>query len=1030
MKPSAWALRHPIPVIIITSVAVLFGIVALFYLNREFTPSVIAPEASVVTLRPGVAAEDIEQDISSVLENHFASIPGLEDLSSESREGVSIITLKFTEKMNNILQELDTRIDLARSELPDDLSSAPTVITKGANDLAVFSFAVSGFQDTDRITRYVEDRVVPEIYKVDGVAGAETLGGRKLELRITLDVDALRAVDVTALEVLNTIKSRNTALPSGLVNWGGGQWAFHVSGEFTDIQDLENLVIGYTGHNAVRLLDIAEIVELYTDTDERMRSGLQDLVVVQVTKRKQGNALLIIREIRGRLANMENEAEGEYTFTILHDDSQIIKKSLGSVMRSAIIGVTMAIAIIWFFLHSWRMTLVTAVSLPISLVLTFAGMKLAGQSLNVLTMAGITISLGMVVDASIVVLENIHRQHAFGETPEMSALKGSSLISGAVIASTTTSLSVFASMMFLTGIIGIILKDLSLTIVLCLGSSLFAALLVVPVLARWGLLKKDYREMPRGIMTRMEKRYEAILTKALNMRAVIIFTAIAILIISFFAADLMGTSFLPAADYDELFVSLKLPSGSSLEESSDVADRAEAYIRSVVPELSNVLFYVGMENDLAGDARTREAIWGQLKLNPRTTRKRSFREIITVLNEGLPKALPGIDIAVFNGGFDRMVSLVTDGAGFRVELRSESPKKLTEAADRVQSILAADPAVISTNRDITEDRRFVKARLNPDMLGALGINAQEAALTSRIIYDGIDVGEFRPDGGEDRKIRLSSTFQNLTPDSNTLARVPIRNASGRIVSLDTVSTLQEGIGVSKIRHRNRARSLTVTAYTRDENFRHINRRFRSVLEAQPLAGEVQWRLKGVGALVFDSLMELALILVVALFLVYAVMAIQFEKLAQPLIIMASVPFCFIGVVSGLAVFGSDISLIAFLGIITLAGIVVNSAIVQVDRINQLRQEGMALEGAVVKGSVSRLRPILMTTLTTFFGALPLSLSRGLGARIYAPLGQVIAGGLVTSTLVTLILIPVLYTSLAHRQEKTDSYQRMPNQGAA
>jgi len=1030
MKPSAWALRHPIPVIIIVSAAVLSGIVALFYSSREFAPSVMMPTATVVTQRPGIAAEDIEEDISSVLESHFSSIPGLKELSSESREGVSIITLKFAEKANNILQELETRIDLSLGELPDDLDSAPTVFTKGANDLPMFTFAVSGPWDTDRVTRFVEKSVIPEIYKVDGVAGALTLGDRKLELRVTLDVDALRAIDITALEVLDVIRGRNATLPSGLVNWGGGQWAFQVSGEFTDIQELEKLVIGHTRHDVIQLSDVAEITEQYSDTNERVRSGLRDLVVVQVTRREHSDALMMSRDIRERLANLENEAEGEYTFTILQDDSQIIRKSLGSVVRSAVIGVTMAIAIIWFFLQSWRLTLVTAISLPISLVLAFAGMKIAGQSFNVLTMAGITISLGMVVDASIVVLESIHRQHAVGESPGTSALKGSGLVSGAVVASTTTSLSVFIPMIFLTGIIGIIMKDLSLTIALCLGSSLFAALLMVPILARWGLLKEEYRQMPRSIMNRMEKRYETILTKALNMRAAITFTAIAILIISFFAADLMGISFLPAADYDELFVSLKLLPDASLEESGDIADRAEAHIRSAVPELSNVLFYVGMEDDLAGEARAREAIWGQLKLYPRKTRKRSSQEIMTVLNEELQKALPGIEIAVFNGGFDRMVSMGTGGAGFRVELRSESPTELTRAADRIQNILAGDPAVLSTTRDIAEDRRYVMARLNPGLLGTLGVNAREAALTSRIIYDGIDAGEFRPDDGEDRKIRLGSTFKNLAPDSSTSGRVPIRNAEGRIISLDAVSTLQEEIGASRIRHQDRARSLTVTAHTRNENFRQINRRFRNALKAQPLAEDVEWRLKGMGALVFDSLMELALVLFVALFLVYAVMAIQFEKLVQPLIIMASVPFCFIGVVGGLAVFGSDISLIAFLGIITLAGIVVNNAIVQVDRINQLRLEGMALEEAVVKGSVSRLRPILMITLITFFGALPLSLSRASGAGIYAPLGQAVAGGLITSTLVTLILIPVLYTSLARRQERTDSYLRIPNRGAA
>ena len=318
MKPSSWALRHPIPVLVITAGAVLFGIIALLFLNREFVPPLMMPTSSVVTLWPGVGAEDVERDITTVLEDHFASLPGITDLSSESREGVSIIKLKFTEdtEVNEILQEVRTRVDRASSGLPDNLRGAPIVSTWGASDLPVFSFAVSGPWDSDRVSRYVEDTVIPEIYKVKGVAGAEPLGDRQLELQVRLDVDAMAAVNVVPLEVMGALGNRNTALPAGLVDWSGGEWAFRVSGEFTDLKNLAYLVVGYSGSSPVRLADISMISEVYEDSAERVRSGLQDLIVVQITKRETGNVIRMSREIRERLNRLESDGNEGYRFFI------------------------------------------------------------------------------------------------------------------------------------------------------------------------------------------------------------------------------------------------------------------------------------------------------------------------------------------------------------------------------------------------------------------------------------------------------------------------------------------------------------------------------------------------------------------------------------------------------------------------------------------------------------------------------------------------------------------------------------------
>ena len=1026
---SRWALNHPVPVGVITAAAMFFGLAALFSLNREFVPPVTPPSISVVTLWPGVAAETVERDLTSVLEDHLAGLSGLEELHSESREGAGIIRVRFAEGRDSeaMVEQVRARIDAAARDLPADIPHRPQVESWGSADLPVFSFSVSGPFDSHELAEYTEDVVLRAVYAVDGVGRATVLGERRRMLAVQLDSQALTTAGITPLEVLGALKRRNVSVPAGLVEWEGDEWALRVTGEFHDLSEITALPVGFVDAQPIRLEQVASVEEVYADVDEHIRRDGEDVVVVQVTKRESGNVLEMRRELRRRLDALESVG---VRFEILHDDAEIVRQSLSSVLRSTLTGFLMAVAVIWLFLRNWRYTTIIATSLPVSLVVAFAGMRLAGQSINVLTMAGITVSLGMVVDASIVVLENIQRRRAAGRSPESAASEGAAGVSGAVTASMLTTVCVFIPMLFLDGIAGIVLKDLSLSLVFALGASLLSALLIVPPLARRNLARIRYRADatpgPR-FMLRLESAYRRSLAGSLKIKAVVMFAAGGILGISVLIADLMGVSFIPAADYNEVFVSMELPPGSTLEQGVETADLAAEVIRGEIPEIEAAVFYVGMESDLSGDARTRELVWGHLLLTKSRSEgrgilgrvfnrssRRSFHEIIAELNTVLPPALPGVHTAVVNGGFDRMLSMAADGSGYRVELTSESWDDLRAAADRVEAILREYSGVTSVQRDYSEERRFIVARLVPDALARLGVSGEEAAATARIAFHGVAAGNYRPPGGGDRVMRLTMDLKGAQPDSGGTNLLPIRTGGGTLVSFDSVAEIREASGVSSIRRRDRKRTVTVVAFTEDENVRPLGRLLEDAVRNDPLPGDVEWRVQGVGGLIGDSIGRLTLALAAALFLVYAVMAIQFEALVQPLIIMASVPFCFIGVVGGLAIFGSTLSIVSFLGIVALGGIVVNNAIVQVDRINRLRREGMALKEAVMQVAVSRLRPILMTTLTTFFGVIPLAAAAGSGARIYAPLGQAVAGGLFTSTLVTLYLIPVLYTLVERR----------------
>ena len=1019
MPFSNWSLKHPVPVAVITVAMVILGLLSFVFFNREFIPPVVLPTANVVTVWAGVEAGDVEENITKILEKEFSSLSGLQDMSSVSREGISIIKLNFSADMesNSIRTGLRERIDLASVRLPPDLDVRPIVNISTASDLPIFVFAVNGLDESHQVTSFVENRIVPDIYKVDGTGRVRVLGGRKKILQVKLNSQALAGSSVTASEVYGLLSIRNRVLPAGLVEWEESEWTFRISDEFDDFVSLENLIVGRGDEGLIKLSEIADISEVYEQPTERIRLQEKDVQVVQVSKLDSGNALRMSREIRKKLDKIREESGDKYSFNILHDDREIVSLALNSVLGSALTGVIMAVVMVWLFLRSWRYTLVASISLPVSIIVTFACMRLTGQSMNVLTMAGITVSLGMVVDASIVILENIYQQHLAGAEAGMAARDGASQVSSAVTASVITSVSVFAPMLFLGGIIGVIMKDLALAIILSLSVSLLCALFLVPPLARFNLERGHYQGMGRGrLMVLLERGYKWCLLMALKLRWVFVPAVVLLFVLSVFFTDRIGISFLPAANYDELYISMKQQPGSDLEDGVALADETDRLIRSRLAEVSDVLFYVGLEDDLAGEDRQREALWGHVILEPAEDRDKNFRELMDELNEILTPAFPDVSVAVFNGGFDRIIAKGTEGLGYRVELSSQSIPGLTKAAETVEKILASDPDIISVQRAVSANRRSVTMRLDGERMGQQGINALDAALTTRIMFDGVNVGKLRRQSGgmegdeesQDRDIFLSSDMAGETPDIPSLELLKVRNIQGNVTSLNDIASVGVESGVSEIHRRNRSRTFTVIGYPRTENIRDIATRLGKALGENPLDDGVEWQIKGVSSLITDSILNLFIVLSISLFLVYGVMAVQFERFRQPLIIMVSVPFCLIGVVGVLTTFGSNLSVISFLGIVALAGIVVNNAIVQIDYINFLRKQGLGLNEAVIDGAVSRLRPILMTTLTTLFGVLPLSLAQGMGARIYAPLGQAIAGGLLSSTLVTLFLVPVLY----------------------
>ncbi|MGM0431980.1 MAG: efflux RND transporter permease subunit [Spirochaetota bacterium] len=1025
---SKFSIRHPAIVTILAIAVALFGLLSLSTLQREFLPDVSLPSVMIVTQYPGVEAELIEQDVTSVLEDAVITLQGLQEIKSQSMNSASTITLEFSETIDayEVLPEVRAAIARVRDELPDGISGEPYAFVGGAGMLSIFSFSVISDRDPDRVFQFVVDEIVPSLSRIEGTAEVSAYGGREKEVRIKLDLEALESLGIAVLDVYSVLSASNISLPAGEALYRSGTIFMQVEGEYTDLAELRNLIIDYKGESFIKLQDVAEVTLDYKPPEIYIDVGDQSAVVVDVTKRSDGDTIYITESIRSLLEQYSQQYGEVFTFEIIQDDSEVISSSLGTTVRAGLLGAAMAVLIIMLFLWNIRATLIIGLSIPMSIVFAFIGMRFSGQTVNILSLSGLIVALGMVVDSSIVVLENIFTNERKGLSPREAADHGSDEVGKAVFASGSTTIAVFLPLLFLTGIIGIIMKDISLTIIFALAAALIVSLAIVPFLAT----RMQFPSMTNGqraphlrnkrrlpnLMGGMEAYYTNMLRWALGHRLTVLLSAGGILLISIFIIGILGVVFLPSADTGDFYVYLTYPQGTTLEQTRTKTLRVQELINQEVPELEQAVFFSGFSDEYSRSLPKNNSAYGKIILTEPSQRERRVQEIIPRVQQSISQNIPDVDVTAENGGFDKLLAIAAGGSGFRVELSGNDLDDLHAAADAVKNRLMQDPQIYKAAVDLKQDQETLITDLALDHMGRLGISSQEAATTGRILFNGMQVGSYSGNGESTYPIVLTSELADTPVTLRKLEHISIPSQNGTPISFVNFSSRRIDQAISIVSRKDRMRTISVIGYSTQEDTSEIRERTEAYLGGDNLPPGIRWDIAGTSSLLANSMSKLLLVLLISMFLVYMVMVIQFERFLQPVLIMASIPFCIIGVVFGLLVFGSVLSLIAFLGIIALGGVVVNNAIVLIDTMNNSEEE--TLERRVLYGAVSRLRPILMTTLTTFFGVLPMAVSTGGGSEVYAPLGQAIAGGLITSTAITLILIPVLYVVAEHGNGST------------
>ncbi|MEE0134284.1 MAG: efflux RND transporter permease subunit [Treponema sp.] len=1076
MKLSHFAVRHPVVIGMLLIVLGVFGIFALSSINVEFMGDVSAPSIIVVAIYPGADAEDVEEDVTSILEDNFVTLPDFKSVSSASANSYGSVEITFRDGIDpyDKITEVRDRINKLMPELPSGLQGTPEALVGGAEMLPIFSFSISEASrkevsgtdssasllasDTGSITNYITETLRPQLTAIGGVSDVEVSGGQELQVNVELQLEQLEARSISALTVYQILGYSNQFLPAGTGIFQGREVAIRYRGELASLEDIRQLPVGSTSDNVViRLEDVASVTLAYPESDSYVTDGYKPLVLVDVMKRSDGNTLSIVSQIKEVLSRAEQETGLQ--FNIISDDSRIVTASMKTVIMSGIGGILMAVLVIFLFLGNFRATLIIALSIPLSLLFTFIAMKLTGITVNLMSLSGMVVALGMVVDGSIVMIEQVFRHYnnpKYTNNPEDAIFLGADEVGLSIFASTATTVVVFVPIAALSGVVGMILKDVSLTLIMALTASLLSAVVIVPFLM--GLLLKPKavaqsdtamklaagrkRSWPQvmkfqvdKIMATIERKYRKALNWSLTSWKFIIFLALVVLVATVLVLSSLSIAFIPSTDNSDFYINLKFPGGYPLASTNAQMEKVADLLYETVPEVQDAVFFVGMKESVGSSQEASNQGYIHVVLVPVAERNRSIHEIILQVQQVISSSIPGVTAKVSNGGFDKLLGYVSGGGGYGLTFVGEDMEKLYASAATFAEYLQQDREVVSVEMDTDFDTQALTIDMVHEYMSSLGITSYEAGITSAILFQGMDVGRFR--SGDNRyTIHLYSDKTDKTITLEDFNSIKIISSLGIPVSLSNISQLHQEQSISQINHKNRSKIITVSATLVSENTAGVDSRANQWLANNPLPQGISTQAGGITELMGDSLPSVITALAIAWFLVYTVMVLQFQRFRQPLIVMATIPFCLIGVVLGLVLFRSSMSLVALLGVISLGGVVVNNGIILVDYINLLRQRGGAqkdvasgdngesegeLRDSVVSGSASRLRPIFMTTLTTMLGVVPMALAKGEGSEIYAPLGQAIAGGLLTSTLITLFIIPVLYyvTELHSLQKKKE-----------
>jgi len=1032
MSIYASAVKKPVTTILIFVISMIMGLYSLTQLPIDLYPEIEFPFLSVYTSYPGASAADIETNITRPIEDALNSTNGLKEMTSTSSDNVSVIFMEFEYKSNLDEAANDIRSSLAfiQNFLPEDAED-PTIFKFNSSMMPVIFYAVTADESYEGLEKILDEKLVNPLNRIDGVGNVALAGVPGREIYVEIDPRRMEAYNLTIEQIGNVLRAENINMPAGYIEMGKTDYPVRIQGEFSESDVIGDIVVGNYGGNNILLRDVAVVNDTIRETKLVAKINGERGMTLFVQKMSGANTVQVCRDVENEITKLSKDLPRDVRVEKIFDTSEFIMGSINNLTETLMYAGIFVVLVVLFFLGRWRATLIIILTIPISLLVAFVYMFLTEASINIISLSSLSIAIGMVVDDAIVVLENITKHIERGSRPREAAIYATNEVWLAVIVTTMTVVAVFLPLTFVKGLTGVMFSQLGMIVSITIIMSTIAALTLTPTLSALLLKVRPIKENAPiytwdGSIHKFLNWFDAFYVKTLSWvlhhKKVVIILALVVFASSMYLFKFIGKEFMPAADESTCSATVELQTGTRVDETVIVADRIDSLVRAKVPEVTLISTSTGTD-DSGGFASLfsqggTHVITYTFSLLPVKERSRSSEEIAEDIRQIISPMPEIINFSVSAAGNNGMAGM--GGNTVNIEIYGYDITKTNllaeELAERVKKIEGA------VNVDISRDKSKPELQIifDQDKLLRYGLTTAQASTVVRNRVDGLTATRLRQFGDEyDVIVRYKESARNSITE---LENIGISTPAGQVIRLGEIAAIREYWSPPNIERKRKERVVTiaVTPYKRALNL--IVADIQKELDSIEIPAGVMVDISGAFEDMSESFMDIGLLMVISLLLVYLVMASQFESLKMPVIIMLSIPFAFSGVAIALFITGTTLSMIAAIGAIMLIGIVVKNAIVLVDFINLTRDRGVDLYQAVLVSGRSRLRPVLMTSLTTILAMLPLAVNPGEGSELWRPMGIAVIGGLIFSTLVTMVLVPVGYVLIARHGERDKKHK--------
>ena len=1008
---SDFSVDRPVTISMPVMIVLVIGGLSLSKIGLDLMPDVDFPTVSVITRYDGASSAEIEKQVTKVVEGAAASVNGVTGIKSISQEDTSILMIEFEwgTNLDFASQDLREAVGLIAPMLPDN-ADEPMVVKFSLSAFPMLGYSVTGMSDTIALNEYLSENVAARIERIDGVAQIVLMGGQDAELHVDVDREALAASGMTIDSVLMAVRAQNMDLPGGRVVEGGTEYLVRTLGQFDNLRDVEQSVVGLgpDGH-LVRVRDLAKVSMGVEDVRNTSRADGLPSVFFMINKQSGANPLTTARKVKAELAQIDAELPGDVQFRLLMDTGDQIEVMANNVTRSGLIGGFFAIVFMFLFLRSVRPTFAIAVAVPLSMLVTFIPIYFVGETLNLMTMGGLMLGIGMLVDNAIVVIEAIFRHLEMGKSRTEAARDGAREVGMAITASTFTTIAVFLPLFFGGGLAGELVRGLALVVAFALGASLLVALTIVPMLASVLFNEREAKRLAaESVRFRaFRERYAKTLSWALIHRKTTLGLSILLFVGSLAVIPLLGAEFMPGADQPIIMGKVEFPVGTPLEETERAVRRIETFMKTL-PDVETANVGIGAEEDDLGAGVSEMSPSGpheaQVFIRLKEPRTMTQTEILRALREGAP-VVEGMTVEFMDMG-----QAMTGGSPkpVQIEIYGKELDVLKEVAERVIATVQGVEGLTDLASSVAQGKPERHLTIHRDRANSYGLTVAEIARAVETASLGAVAGIYR-ERGDEFFIRVRYSEEDRT-GFDDLDRIMIPTRTGIAVPLRHVAAFDTSVGQVQITRMDQQRRAVVSGSLADRDLGSVVADTKVALAPLQASLPSGYRVEFGGQFedMITAFISLLMALSLSVLLVYMVMASQFEAFIHPLVIMVSVPLALVGVVGASVITASPVSVATLVGLIMLAGIVVNNGIVLVDAINQRRRAGLERRAAIIAGGTMRLRAVLITSGTTVTALLPMAIWPGRGAELTGAMAVVVAGGLIASAIMTLVVVPVVY----------------------